>query len=285
MRQLGIFTHGLKGGKQTPASTETSGVRKHESVLAYALHAQNSLILAVRKGEKNPAGFSYLDGADRGGRQRLQVLRVQKVSRPCSQHFQHLYGKSAGLARRVCGRDAVVHGLLADPLPRRAALPRWIGAISQDRHRGRCDHDPILVIVVDEFMCGGVFPSSSSSFFPPKINAKPTPRRIRAVKSEIRQRERDRGGKSRFKSPGQARNVRAGSVRAASPASRSDSVATGPSAQCTTFTRAVGAGDHSASSRRTASELVRPQDRSPPFCCCCRLPVARTRTQIRDSLR
>lgn len=95
--------------------------------------------------------------------------------------------------------------------------------------------------------------------------------------------ERDRGGKkSRFKSPAQARSVRAGSVRAASPASRSDSVATGPSAQCTTFTRAVGAGDHSASSRRAASELVRTQDRSPPVCC--RLLVSRTRTQIRDSL-
>lgn len=123
------------------------------------------------------------------------------------------------------------------------------------------------------------FPSSSSF---PKINKKPTPIRSRAVKSEIHQRETEGGKKSRFKSPAQARSVRAGSVRAASPASRSDSVATGPSAQCTTFTRAVGAGDHSASSRRAASELVRAQDRSPPVCC--RLPVARTRTQIRDSL-
>lgn len=100
---------------------------------------------------------SYLNGTDGCGRQRLQVLRVQKVSRPCSQHFQHLYGKSAGLARRISGRDAVVHGLLADPLPRRAALPRWIGAISQDRDRGRCDHDPILVKMVKEFMCVCVF--------------------------------------------------------------------------------------------------------------------------------
>lgn len=66
----------------------------------------------------------------------------------------------------------------------------------------------------------------------------------------------------------------AGSVRVASLASRSNSVATGPSAQCTTFTRALGAGDHSASSRRAASELVHAQVRSPPVCC--RLPVAQT---------
>lgn len=38
-------------------------------------------------------------------------------------------------------------------LSRRAALPRWIRAISQDRNRGRCDHDPILV-EFKIFMCG-----------------------------------------------------------------------------------------------------------------------------------
>lgn len=61
------------------------------------------------------------------------------------------------MARRVCGRDGVVAGWLADDrcalLPRGAALPRWIRAISQDRDRGRCDHDPILVEMVEKDMC------------------------------------------------------------------------------------------------------------------------------------
>lgn len=143
------------------------------------------------------ARVSYLDGTDGGGRQRLQVLRVQKVSRPSSQHFQHLDGKSAGLARRVCGGDAVVHGLLADPLPRRAALPRWIRAFSQDRNRGRCDHDPILVEMAKQFMCGGVF--LLLLLLPPqKSNKKATPTRRPIVKSEIRQKEID-GGANRKK--------------------------------------------------------------------------------------
>lgn len=38
-------------------------------------------------------------------------------------------------------------------LPRGAALPRWILAVSQDRDRGRCDHDPILVKKVETYMC------------------------------------------------------------------------------------------------------------------------------------
>lgn len=113
-------------------------------------------------------------------------------------------------------------------------------------------------------MCVGVF---LLRLLFPKINEKPTVSRSR---SEIRGSPGEEGDSrgNRFKSSAQARSVRAGSVRVASLASRSDSVATGPSAQCTTFTRAVGAGDHSASSRRAASELVR----SPPVCC--RLPVA-----------
>lgn len=82
---------------------------------------------------------------------------MQEVSCPSRQHFQHLDGKTTGLARRVCGRDGVVDGLLADLLSRRAALPRWIRAISQDRDRGRCDHDPILVEMVEKFMCGIFF--------------------------------------------------------------------------------------------------------------------------------
>lgn len=82
---------------------------------------------------------------------------MQEVSCPSREHFQHLDGKTTGLARRVCGRDGVVDGLLADLLPRRAALPRWIRAISQDRDRGRCDHDPILVEMVEKFMCGIFF--------------------------------------------------------------------------------------------------------------------------------
>ena len=38
-------------------------------------------------------------------------------------------------------------------LPGGAALPRWIRAISQDRDSGRCDHDPILVKMVEKDMC------------------------------------------------------------------------------------------------------------------------------------
>lgn len=50
--------------------------------------------------------------------------------------------------------DGSVADLLCALLSRRAALPRRIGAISQDRNRGRCDHDPILVEFVKKFMCG-----------------------------------------------------------------------------------------------------------------------------------
>lgn len=88
-----------------------------------------------------------------------------------------------------------MHGLLADPLPRRAAPPRWIGAISQDRDRGRCDHDPILVEMVKEFMCVGVF---LLRLLFPKINKKPTACRSR---SEIRgspEKERNRGAEGQF---------------------------------------------------------------------------------------
>lgn len=144
---------------------------KHESLLTLTSYAAMANVLVLSVWMKS-SRVSYLDGTDGCGRQRLQVLRVQKVSRPSSQHFQHLYGKSAGLARRVSRRDAVVHGLLADPLPRRAALPSWIGAISQDRDRGRCDHDPILVEMVKEFMCVGVF---LLRLLFPKTNEKPTP--------------------------------------------------------------------------------------------------------------
>lgn len=50
--------------------------------------------------------------------------------------------------------DGSVADLVCALLPRGAALPRWIRAISQDRNRGRCDHDPILVEFVNKFMCG-----------------------------------------------------------------------------------------------------------------------------------
>lgn len=50
--------------------------------------------------------------------------------------------------------DGSVADLVCALLSRRAALPRWIRAISQDRNRGRCDHDPILVEFVKKFMCG-----------------------------------------------------------------------------------------------------------------------------------
>lgn len=49
--------------------------------------------------------------------------------------------------------DGVLSDLRCALLPRGAALPRWIGAISQDRDRGRCDHDPILVEMVKKCMC------------------------------------------------------------------------------------------------------------------------------------
>lgn len=85
-----------------------------------------------------------------------------------------------------------MHGLLADPPPRRAALPRWIGAISQDRDRGRCDHDPILVEMVKEFMCVGVF---LLRLFPPK-STKSQQRVEAAVKLEVHQRKREMDGKT-----------------------------------------------------------------------------------------
>lgn len=69
----------------------------------------------------------------------------------------------------------MVHGLLADPLPLRAPLPRWIAAVSQDRDGRRCDHDPILLQLVTEFMCVGVFLLRLPS---PKIVKMPTSRRI-----------------------------------------------------------------------------------------------------------
>lgn len=47
-----------------------------------------------------------------------------------------------------------VAGLVCALLSRRAALPRWIRAISQDRNRGRCDHDPIRIEFVKKCMCG-----------------------------------------------------------------------------------------------------------------------------------
>lgn len=50
--------------------------------------------------------------------------------------------------------DGSVADLVCALLSRGAALPRWIRAISQDRNRGRCDHDPILVEFVKKFMCG-----------------------------------------------------------------------------------------------------------------------------------
>ena len=52
-----------------------------------------------------------------------------------------------------------MHGLLADLrcalLPGGAVLPRWIRAISQDRDRGRCAHDPILLEMAEKYMWKG----------------------------------------------------------------------------------------------------------------------------------
>lgn len=50
--------------------------------------------------------------------------------------------------------DGSLSDLVCALLSRGAALPRWIRAISQDRNRGRCDHDPILVEFVKKCMCG-----------------------------------------------------------------------------------------------------------------------------------
>lgn len=49
--------------------------------------------------------------------------------------------------------DGMLSDLRCALLPRGAAIPRWIGAISQDRDRGRCDHDPNLVEMVKKCMC------------------------------------------------------------------------------------------------------------------------------------
>ena len=38
-------------------------------------------------------------------------------------------------------------------LCRRGALPHRIDAISQDRDRGRCDHDPILIEIEEKYIC------------------------------------------------------------------------------------------------------------------------------------
>lgn len=82
---------------------------------------------------------------------------MQNVSCPSREHFQNLYGKTTGLSRGVHGRDGVVHGRMSGlhcaPVHQGAALPRWIRAVSQDRDRGRCDHDPILVQMVEKCMC------------------------------------------------------------------------------------------------------------------------------------
>lgn len=103
--------------------------------------------------------------------------------------------------------DELLADLHCALLPRGAALPRWIRAISQDRDRGRCDHDPILVEMVEKYMC--------------RVKKKPTlKKRKKRVKASARERE-ETNVKSFFKRDAQCvSRIRAYHSRvASSPAS------------------------------------------------------------------
>lgn len=98
-------------------------------------------------------------------------------------------------------------------LPRGAALPRWIRAISQDRERGRCDHDPILEEMVKKCMCSVTKDSTEK-------------------RETVDTLARDKGNS--VKSLKETRNVRTQSVCITAallhPRRRTDSVAMGPRA-------------------------------------------------------
>lgn len=94
-------------------------------------------------GERNPKGVArvsgptltlgegpYLNGADRRGRQGLQVFGMQNVTSPCRQHLQHLDGQAVGLAQGVRGGHGVHKRLGAAGRGRAWA---GAGAISRDR--------------------------------------------------------------------------------------------------------------------------------------------------------
>jgi len=92
----------------------------------------------------------YLDGADRGGGQRLQVLGVQEVSGAGAQHLHDLDGESAGLPRGVGRRCAVDERLLERRRRRRrrrkrhrggATIPQEESAFPGERNRNTTTTD------------------------------------------------------------------------------------------------------------------------------------------------
>lgn len=121
------------GGRRQNVLTKTWQLTSHWAARTKTL---KYLTLMVEK--------SYLDGTHWGGGQRLQILRVQNVSRPCSEHFQKLNGNSLCLPcwiRRRCG----VEERLTDAVIPRTAWPSCtVITIFQSRRRWRCDHVPIV---------------------------------------------------------------------------------------------------------------------------------------------